>query len=162
MRDRPGRPSFMLGIRIRRAQPEEADALTALATRAKAHWGYDAAFMDRVADGMTLSSADIEAHHVWVLEVGAEVVGFCRVLPGDPAELEDMWVEPDAMGAGHGRRLFDHAVSVARAAGASALELDADPNAVGFYERMGVERVGETPSTLLPGRALPRMRIRLG
>ncbi len=69
-----------------------------------------------------------------------------------------MWVEPDAMGNGHGRRLFEHAVAIARSLGATALELDADPNAVGFYERMGMERIGETPSTLIPGRALPRMR----
>ena len=34
---------------IRRARPDEADALTALATRAKAHWGYDAEFMAALA-----------------------------------------------------------------------------------------------------------------
>jgi hypothetical protein len=53
------------------------------------------------------------------------------------------------------------AVSRARAGGASALELDADPNAVGFYERMGARQVGETPSSVVPGRSLPRMRIDL-
>ena len=144
---------------IRRARPDEADALTALATRAKAHWGYDAEFMARVIDAMTISAADIEAHQVWLLEdASGRVVGFHRVIPGDPAEVEDMWVEPDAMGHGHGRRLFEHAVAIARSLGASALELDADPNAAGFYERMGMERIGETPSTLIPGRALPRMR----
>lgn len=146
---------------IRRARPDEADALTALARRAKAQWGYDPEFMDRVTEAMAVSSADIEVHQVSVLEDGTGVVGFIRVLPGDPAELEDMWVEPAAMGAGHGRRLFDHAAGIARAAGASALELDADPNAVGFYERMGMRRIGDTPSPLIPGRALPRMRLEL-
>jgi 8-oxo-dGTP pyrophosphatase MutT (NUDIX family) len=149
-------------IRIRRARPNEADALTALATRAKAHWGYDADFMDRVSDAMTLSPADMGAHEVFVLHdpTGA-IVGFHRIIPGDPAELEDMWVEPDAMGNGHGRRLFEHAAAIARSLGARALELDADPHAAGFYERMGMERIGETPSTLIPGRALPRMRLEL-
>lgn len=147
---------------IRRARPEEADALMALARRSKAHWGYDAEFMELVSEAMTLSAADVTAHEVWVLEDdSARVVGFHRVIVGEPAELEDMWVEPDAMGAGFGRRLFEHAVAVARSAGASALELDADPNAVGFYERMGMVRLGETPSTLIPGRALPRMRLAL-
>lgn len=147
---------------IRRARPDEADALTALATRAKAHWGYDTEFMARVIDAMTISAADIEAHQVWLLEdVSGRVIGFYRVIPGDPAEVEDMWVEPDAMGNGHGRRLFEHAITVARASGAPALELDADPNAIGFYERMGMEPIGETPSRLIPGRALPRMRLEL-
>ncbi len=147
---------------IRRARPDEADALTALATRAKAHWGYGAEFMARVSEAMTLVAADIGAHEVHVLEdPSGAMVGFHRVIPGDQAELEDMWVEPDAMGQGHGRRLFEHAVAIARSLGATVLELDADPNAVGFYERMGMERTGETPSTLIPGRALPRMRITL-
>ena len=149
-------------IRIRRARPDEADALTALATRAKAHWGYDAEFMSRVREAMTLSAADVEAHDVWVLQDATwRVVGFHRVIVGDPAELEDMWVEPDAMGNGHGRQLFEHAVAIARARRATALELDADPNALGFYERMGMRRVGETASTLIPGRSLPRMRLEL-
>lgn len=149
-------------IRIRRAHPHEADALTALATRAKAHWGYDTEFMGRVHEAMTLSAADVEAHDVWVLQDATwRVVGFHRVIAGDPAELEDMWVEPDAMGNGHGRRLFEHAVAIARTRGATALELDADPNAIGFYVRMGMRRIGETPSTLFPGRALPRMRLEL-
>ena len=148
--------------RIRRARPDEADALTALARRAKAHWGYDAGFMERIRDAMSISPADVEGDEVWVLDDGTgRIVGYHRVLAGDPAEIEDLWVEPDAMGAGHGRRLFEHAVAIARSGGASAVELDADPNAVGFYERMGMRRIGETPSTTFPGRSLPRVRLEL-
>ena len=149
-------------IRIRRARSDEADALTALALRAKVRWGYDAEFMELVRDVMSLSSTDVATEEVWALEDGAgRVVGFHRVLAGDPAEVEDLWVEPDAMGSGHGRRLFEHAAAIARSAGASALELDADPNAQGFYERMGMRRIGETASSTFPGRSLPRMRIEL-
>ena len=43
--------------------------------------------------------------------------------------------------------------------GAAALEIDADPHAAGFYERMGAVRIGETPSSLIPGRSLPRLRL---
>jgi len=148
--------------RIRRAQPDEADALSALAARSKAHWGYDAAFLERVRDAMTLRPEDVDRHEVWVLESSSGApIGYHRVIPGDPAELEDLWVEPSAIGSGAGRRLFEHAVTIARDGGASALEIDADPHAVGFYERMGAVRIGETPSTLIVGRSLPRMRIAL-
>ena len=146
--------------RIRRARQDEADALSALAARSKAHWGYDAAFLERVRDAMTLHPEDVARHEVWVLESPSGTpMGYHRVIPGDPAELEDLWVEPSAIGSGAGRRLFAHAVEVARASGASALEIDADPNAVGFYERMGAVRIGETASNLIPGRTLPRLRI---
>ena len=147
---------------IRRARPDEADALSALAARSKAHWGYDAAFLERVRDAMTLHPEDVDRHEVWVLESSSGTpIGYHRVISGDPAELEDLWVDPSSIGSGAGRLLFEHAVEVARRGSASALEIDADPNAVGFYERMGAVQIGETPSTLIPGRTLPRLRILL-
>lgn len=148
--------------RIRRARPDEADALSALAARSKAHWGYDAAFLERVRDAMTLHPEDVDRHEVWVLESSSGApIGYHRVIHGDPAELEDLWVEPSSIGSGAGRLLFEHAVEVARQGGASDLEIDADPHAVGFYERMGAVRIGETRSKLIPGRTLPRLRILL-
>jgi len=43
-----------------------------------------------------------------------------------------------------------------------ALELSADPNAAGFYERLGAVRVGEVRSEIEgQARTLPRMRIEL-
>ncbi len=145
---------------IRRARPDEADELSALAGRSKAYWGYDVDFLERVRDAMTLHPEDIGRHEVWVLEsASGGPIGYHRVIPGDPAELEDLWVEPSAIGSGAGRRLFEHAVGIAGECGAKALEIDADPHAMGFYERMGAVRIGDTPSTLIPGRSLPRLRI---
>ena len=136
--------------------------MSALAARSKAYWGYDPAFLERVRDAMTLHPEDVDRHEVWVLASSSGApIGYHRVITGDPAELEDLWVEPSSIGSGAGRRLFEHAVEVARGAGASALEIDADPHAVGFYERMGAVQIGHTPSTLIPGRILPRMRIAL-
>lgn len=148
--------------RIRRARVDEAERLTLLARRSKAHWGYDAEFMRRVADDIVIPATAIEAGEVHVLEDDAgAVLGVHRLRRGDPAVLEDLWLEPGAIGTGNGRRLWQHAVALARASGARAVELDADPNAVGFYERMGAVRIGETPSGVIEGRMLPRMRLEL-
>ena len=136
--------------------------LTDLARRSKASWGYDADFMRRAAAELTVTENAIASHEVWVLEDGkGRVLGFHRVIPGQPAVLEDLWLEPDARGAGNGRRLWEHAAAVARHGGASAMELDADPNALGFYRRMGAVPIGVTPSTVVAGRELPRMRVLL-
>jgi GNAT superfamily N-acetyltransferase len=147
---------------IRRARAGEGDMLTTLARQAKAHWGYSPELLARFADDLVLSEAAIGRDEVWVLDGHDGPIGFHRVVVGEPAVLEDLWIEPAAIGAGHGRRLWLHAVEVARRAGAEAIELDADPNAVGFYERMGARQVGDTPSAIVPGRTLPRMRADLG
>jgi ribosomal protein S18 acetylase RimI-like enzyme len=148
-------------IRIRRAQPDEAATVTAIAQRSKAHWGYDAEFLATAAPELTFSTEDLRRDEVWVVEVDGRIEGLHRIDLTHPATLVDLWVDPAAIGSGHGRRLWDHAISLARAAGATALELDADPHAVGFYERMGARRIGTTASTLFPGRQLPRMRVDL-
>jgi hypothetical protein len=41
-----------------------------------------------------------------------------------------------------GRALFEHSVEQARALGFCSLHIESDPNAEGFYERMGARRVG--------------------
>ena len=147
---------------IRRARPDEAPALRALAHRSKAHWPYTPEFLAVVEPMLQLQPDDVAAHEVWTLEVDGIVVGWHRVtMHGDGAELEDLWLEPGVIGTGLGRVLFEHAVTVADGLGAQRLEWDADPYAVGFYRAMGGEQIGSTPSAAEPGRMLPRMQLAL-
>ena len=148
---------------IRPARVEEAATLSALALRAKAHWGYDEAFMGVARPAMVLSPDDVEVADTWIAEDGSGPLGFYQLTPTVPeARLDDLFLEPRAIGRGIGRLLWEHAVERARRHGATSLILDADPNAEGFYLRMGAERVSETESPLFPGRTLPVMRIALG
>jgi GNAT superfamily N-acetyltransferase len=144
---------------IRRARPQEAEQLRELAHRSKAYWPYDAEFLAAVAPMLILEARHVRDEEVHVLELDGRVAGWHRVtLHGERAELEDLWLEPGWIGAGHGRTLFEHAVGVALAAGATRIEWDAEPFAEGFYHAMGGEEIGRTPSAAEPGRTLPRMR----
>ncbi len=49
---------------------------------------------------------------------------------------------------------------MARLAGATELEWDAEPFALGFYLAMGGVVIGEVPSAAEAGRMLPRMRLK--
>jgi len=42
--------------------------------------------------------------------------------------------------------LFIHAVELVRQRGYKILQLEADPNAIGFYEKMGMLKIGERRS----------------
>ncbi|MDT0342841.1 GNAT family N-acetyltransferase [Streptomyces litchfieldiae] len=145
-------------ISLRTAEPDEAPALTALTRRSKAHWGYPRAMLERWADMLTVSSATIRDGNVVVAERNGVVAGYYQ-LTGEPphGELADLFLEPDVIGTGLGRTLWEHAVASARDAGFRTLTLESDPHAEGFYLRMGAERVGERE--VAPGRRLPVMRI---
>lgn len=150
------------GLTLRRARPDEADVLSDLALAAKAFWGYDQAFMESCRAELTFGPDDVARRHFVVAELGGLVVGFYSI-DGEPpvGELGNMWVRPSEIGTGLGRILWQDAMAAAAAAGIEYLEIDADPNAEGFYRKMGAQRVGETPSGSIPGRMLPRMRIRV-
>ena len=61
---------------IRTAKAEENEALSGLAMRSKAHWNYDADFLEACRQDLTYTQQDISHHIVYVIEEMGQVVGF--------------------------------------------------------------------------------------
>ncbi len=142
---------------IRWAEPGEAEALTALSLRSKAFWGYGEAFIAAVAP------EQLARRPAYVLEAEGRVAGFYLLEPIDEREVElsALFVEPDAIGRGHGRSLMEHATAMAKRLGYRAMLIHSDPNAEPFYRAMGAEPIGTVPSGSIPGRMLPLLRVDL-
>jgi GNAT superfamily N-acetyltransferase len=140
-------------IFVRPAQAGEAEALTALCVRSKAHWGYDYAFMRLSEPSLMVTDAKIASGGVLVATDDDRVLGVACVQAD--GELGMMFVDPPAMGRGAGRALFVAAAALARRLGARTMAILADPNAAPFYERMGAGFVAHAPSDAIPGRTLP-------
>jgi len=149
-------------VTIREARADEAEALTRLAMRAKASWGYDAAFMDACRAELTLTPEKMAAWTVWVAEADGAIAGMIALRLDGGAEVEDFFVEPDFQGRGVGGALMATLLGACREAGATTLEVDADPNAEAIYARLGFTTFARSPSGSIPGRTLPRMRLALG
>ncbi len=165
-----------MAIEIVRARPDQAARLTQIAHAAKSYWGYPAQWIELWHNQLTITSAYIAANAVWVAADEDQVVlGFYALTgAGERLNLEHMWVQPQSFGAGVGSMLFRHAVEQAQALGARMLEIEADPNAEGFYQKLGAETVGEVtydlegdPRTLplmvywLAGRQEPKNGVRV-
>ena len=150
-------------IHIRRAKPDDANTLTEIAHAAKRHWGYPENWITQWQSDLTITPDFINQNTVFVAEIDDRIAGCCALaISGPLAELEHMWVRPEHMGTGLGRRLFEQVTSEATARSLPALELSADPNAAGFYRHMGAVQIGEIPAGMDGNaRVLPRMRIQL-
>jgi GNAT superfamily N-acetyltransferase len=158
----PERSADLNEVTLRRARPDEASILSDLALAAKGFWGYDHAFMEACRAELTFSPDDVARRHFVLADLGSVVVGFYSV-DGEPpvGELGNMWVKPSEIGTGIGRIMWQHAMGAAAAAGFEYLEIGAEPNAVGFYRKMGAECIGQTASGSIPGRMLPLMLVKV-
>lgn len=153
-----------LALRLRAARPAEAPELTALALTAKAHWGYPASFMALCRAALTVDGAMIRRQLFRLAEADeGSILGFYGFEPAPDGDvgLSHLFVRPESIGAGVGRALWEDAVAMARRRRHRRLIVVSDPNAAGFYRRMGAEPAGSAPSEIDPGRALPMFRVRL-
>jgi GNAT superfamily N-acetyltransferase len=153
----------MAQFTIRPARHGEADALSALCKRSKAHWGYDAEFMRLSDASLTIAPDLIEEGRVLVALDGGRLAGMASLAPlaNRSWDLLHMFVEPEAIGTGAGRVLFVAIARMAKGLGGTLLSIQADPNAEAFYLRMGARRAGEAPSESIPGRMLPMLEFDL-
>jgi len=148
-------------LRIRKASTEDAATLTRLAHDAKRHWGYPEHWINHWQEDLTISPDFVAANQVYVAEREGEVLGFyALIVRQDKAELDHLWVAPAHIGTGVGKELFVHAMQSAARRNISEVEIASDPNAEGFYRKMGAHRIGETVSEIDgQPRAVPRLTV---
>lgn len=131
-------------IIIRPARPEEANWLTEIACCAKARWGYsDEQIADWKPAFLTITSDYVRQHALWVAEdKAAGPVAFAALEHGAAgAKLKHLWVLPGYMGRGIGSGLFHHV-----AGRGPVFIFTSDPQADGFYLKLGARIIGEVES----------------
>ncbi|SDL81893.1 GNAT family N-acetyltransferase [Maricaulis salignorans] len=150
-------------IRLRPARPGEAQALSALCLRSKAYWGYDAAFMAAVEPYLKVTDEAIRAGHVTVAQsADGNPVGVCQIDPnGHGGSLDLLFIEPDIIGTGAGRALFERAKAQLKSLGLPVMTILSDPYAEPAYLHMGARRVEMRSSDVFPGRELPWLEVAL-
>lgn len=149
-------------MEFRRATPDEAERLSAIARAAKASWGYPPAWLSAWESSLQITSEYLQRQLVFVGLQGQEPVGFYAL--EQRAEgwwLEHLWVAPSWHGRGAGRRLFEHALDSVRRVRPGKLVIEADPYAAGFYARMGARRTGTLAAPVAgdPSRTLPVFEV---
>jgi N-acetylglutamate synthase-like GNAT family acetyltransferase len=148
-------------VKIRKAATEDAPALTRIAHDAKRHWGYPEHWLQHWQDDLTISTDFIAGNDVYVAEDESGLVGFyALIIRKEKAELDHLWVTPQHIGTGVGKELFLHAMQHAARERVAEVEISSDPNAEGFYRKLGAHRIGETVSEVDgEPRALPLLTV---
>jgi GNAT superfamily N-acetyltransferase len=154
------------GYLVRAAVADDAPALSALAIRSKAHWGYDNDFMALCRAELSWRAEDIQSgtFDVQCCIRDGQLLAFYALerIDSHVIELEALFVEPRHIGTGLGRMMIEHAKKRSIIARASRMLIQGDPHAETFYLAAGALPCGSRESASVPGRYLPLFEIRLG
>ncbi|MEQ8406122.1 MAG: GNAT family N-acetyltransferase [Oceanicaulis sp.] len=157
----------MSEVALSPARPGHGPALNRLILRSKAYWGYDAEMMNIMARVLRLDPDAMATGRAMAGWRGGEPLGVAQISQphederGRSMALDLLFIAPDAIGTGLGRILYDWAVTQARAAGCTRLDILSDPNAEAFYLAMGARKVADRQSQAVPGRTLPFLEHQL-
>lgn len=129
-----------LVMEIRFADAAESSALRFLHERSSYLWEADRADLEAHPDALGVAPEAIAEARVRVA-VGADggLLGFSVVAyaPGEVCELDDLFVDPDFMRMGIGRRLVEDAATRAASAGYRQLTVVSHERNFAFYESVG-------------------------
>jgi N-acetylglutamate synthase-like GNAT family acetyltransferase len=131
------------------AVPEDAELLSKTAIDSKKTWGYS-------DDLMQLWKTDLEVTPDYILKNtvikvfdGEQFVGFFALKTEEGnTELDHLWLTPENIRRNYGRAIFEYIFEDLSSNGTEKMTLLAEPNATGFYDKMGGEIIGKFESKL--------------
>ncbi|WP_340149579.1 GNAT family N-acetyltransferase [uncultured Sneathiella sp.] len=148
--------------KIRAAIETDCPTLTELALTSKAFWGYSDEFMRGCEAVLTVTPRMIAEWESGVIEENGAPAAFAFTsFEPDEAELQLLYVSPLHMGKGYGRALIRAVAERAALLGYDKLRIEADPNALDFYRRMGARQTGWCRSEVEETRELPLLMLPL-
>jgi len=152
---------------IRDAVVAETSELTQIAFQAKTFWNYPNTYIEKWTEELTISSQYIQDNFVRCKTINDIIVGFYSLVyvPENRTSgtiniekgiwLDHMFIAPKFHGNGIGRAFFvDIQSQLNRFTAEKILKIFVDPNAIGFYQKMGAQFIRNSDSSI-PGRSIP-------
>lgn len=147
----------MKNISFSRADISDHTILSTIAFQAKKHWGYPDSWLELWKQDLTITEKYIVENQVFKVLYDKDIIGFTGIstdLANKSLEIDHMWILPSYMGKGLGEKLFNYAIRDIKSSNSTKILVVSDPNAIGFYKKLGFTSIGEVQSTP-KGRTLP-------
>lgn len=106
----------------------------------------------------------LEQSIAFVVELHDEIIGFWyRSIPvSDEPSPGMLFIHPAHMGKGLGTKLWEKIKDDVMRRGIKSFTIEADPNAVPFYLKLGAVKINEKESSVIPGRMIPILKFTFG
>ena len=145
-------------LNIRNAKIDESNLLTEIAIRSESYWGYDSEYMDKFKSVYNVTIEFIMKNPTFIIEENKNIIGFYGVVSDNGmTSLEYFFIEPEYIGQGYGKLLWNYLVSFCKVIGSKEFSIVTSPQAKEFYTKMGAKPQREVESLLKKGRMIPRL-----
>ncbi len=134
---------------IRKADSADSPILTEISFSAKRYWNYPEEYYSIWKDELTITEDYIKYNTVFKALVNNQIVGFYSIVknPRDQSFgkvfmkagywMDHIFIRPEYINRGIGSKLIEHLKGYCKDNGIVKLTIFVDPNAIGFYEKVG-------------------------
>ena len=144
------------------ASVEDTERLSALEIRSESYWGYGQDFMNKFKEHYLITERFISSNPTYILKNNDVLIGFYGLrITGEEPALEYLFIEPDYIGQGFGKKLWNHALAECEKRNIREFTIITSPDAREFYVRLGAIFYTTTDSLITNGRKTPKLIFRL-
>lgn len=159
-------------IYISKAQSSDYLTLTEISFASKRYWKYPDHFYEIWEKELTITNDYIDQNIVYKAVYQNSILGFYSIIEnksdfysGDVFVnkgywLEHLFIRPDFLKQGIGRIIIDHAKALCISMRIDSLMIFVDPFASGFYDKVGVEYLYNSKSSI-PDRMIPVCQLKV-
>ncbi|WP_162263960.1 MULTISPECIES: GNAT family N-acetyltransferase [Legionella] len=129
--------------------------------QSKAVWNYSESFLNVFMEKYGVKPSFLEREEIVLFEKDQSLVGLYafKINEQSAAELDLFFINSNHIRQGLGKQIWQHAINFASTKGWLKFELVSDPNAEGFYLKMGAKSLRKFES--FPGRFVPVLSVSL-
>lgn len=143
-------------MNFRKPYNNELESLNLLIKKSKAFWGYTEKFCQEFMKNWSINQDYFNDAKISVLVNDDSPIGVIGMSLKDTLPMLDyFFLEPELIGKGLGRKLWDHTLKISTENNWSFFQFYSDPNAEAIYKHFGAKKIGEFES--FPGRFVPIM-----
>ncbi|SFM27421.1 GNAT family N-acetyltransferase [Pelosinus propionicus] len=139
----------MHDLEIRKAVADDSKVLTQISFMSKRYWNYPEQYFEIWKDELTITPSYIQNNIVYLAERDGQVLGYFSLVQVDEGFwLEHIFIMPKCIGKGIGSKLIATLKSKCKELKIDKVNILSDPNAKGFYDKLGACYLGESPSNI--------------
>lgn len=144
----------MKSITIELASVLDCELLTQTAITSKQYWGYSDTLIEQWKDQLTITEESFANSTIFKCFNEGEYIGFFAVKEKkDYMQLDHLWLLPSHIKKGYGAQIMNRVKEYAHQRGSRYIEVYADPNSNGYYEKQGGQVIHQI-LTCVPGRMM--------